>query len=508
LTAVNSFFKKYSNTSQITIRWSNGNLGSWRGSGEIPFALRAFPRYDPDMPALAESRKSYTISELTKLIRSTLEDQVGKVWVEGEVSNLRRQASGHQYFSLKDDRAQLRCVLFRGNDRAGFALEDGMQVLAHGDISVYEAQGQYQLIVRTIQPKGLGALQARFEALKRKLDAEGLFRQERKKRIPRLPRTIALVTSPSSAAIRDMLNILQRRAPWVRLLIVPVRVQGEGAAEEIAHAIRWISSIESPEIPPIDTLIVGRGGGSIEDLWNFNEEIVARAIADCPLPTVAAVGHEIDFTIADFVADLRAPTPSAAAELVVPDRADIAEYLERVGSRLRHQVRTHLEHVRKLVELLSLSGAFQEPGRLLAERAQRVDELEQRLREGTRLQLRDRRERIAHARRLLELSRPERIVRQWRERIESMRERLEAQPSRHIREFRQQVASLASMLRTLGPEAVLSRGYSLTSDAEGNVLTSVRQIETGHGLITRLSDGAVHSSVDEVQGRTSPASTE
>lgn len=451
------------------------------------------------MPLVAESKKAYTVSELTRLVRSTLESAVGSVWVEGEVSNLRRQSSGHLYFSLKDSNAQLRCVLFRGGDRSGLEIRDGLQVLAQGDLTVYEAQGQYQLIVRSIQPKGLGALQAQFEALKRKLDAEGLFHRERKKPLPKFPNTIALVTSPSSAAIRDMLNILQRRAPWVRILIFPVRVQGDGAAEEIAAAIRWICRLDSPHLPPIDTIIVGRGGGSMEDLWCFNEEVVARAIADCPIPTVSAVGHEIDFTIADFVADLRAPTPSAAAELVVPDRAELLDFLERLQARMRHLMRHRMDHWRRVVELLSRSGAFQEPGRVLDERSQRLDDWEHRLSEATRRQIHLHRERTANSRRCLELSRPSRLVAQWRDRVAQFRQRLAAVPPRYLGELRRSMESLTSILRSLGPESVLSRGYSLTSNAEGQVVTSVHQITPGQSLLTRLADGNVHSTVGAIQ---------
>ena len=450
------------------------------------------------MGFVAEPRKAYTVSDLTRLVRSTLEGAIGTVWVEGEVSNLRRQSSGHLYFSLKDSNAQLRCVLFRGKDRSLLDLRDGQQVLAFGELTVYEAQGQYQLIVRTLQPKGLGALQAQFEALKRKLDAEGLFRRDRKKPIPKFPSTIALVTSPTSAAIQDMLNILRRRAPWVRILIFPVRVQGDGAAEEIAAAIRWISHLDSPAVPPIDTVIVGRGGGSIEDLWSFNEEVVARAIADCPIPTVSAVGHEIDFTIADFVADLRAPTPSAAAELVVPDRAELVVSLERYGTRMRHLVRTRVDHWRRVVDLLARTGAFREPGRIVAERSQRLDEWGQRLGDSVRRQLVLRRERTGSARRCLELCRPDRIVTQWRERVSALRQRLSAQPPRYLAELRRRVEAQTSILRSLGPDSVLSRGYCLTSDSEGHVVTSVSQVKVGTALVTRLADGSVESTVTEV----------
>ncbi len=443
-------------------------------------------------------RRTYTVSDLTRSIRTALEEKIGSVWVEGEISNLRVQSSGHAYFSLKDAGAQIRCVQFRGNATSNpVPLRDGMQVQAYGEVSVYEAQGQYQLVVRTIQPRGMGELQAKFEALKRKLDAEGLFQSSRKQPIPKFPTTIALVTSPTGAALRDMLNILTRRAPWVRIIIVPVRVQGEGAAEEIGRGLQTISKLDQPGMPKIDTIVVGRGGGSIEDLWNFNEESLARIIADCPIPVISAVGHEIDFTISDFVADLRAPTPSAAAELVVPDRVELAQHFQRLQGRMENQVSNRIRHWRKVLDLLARSGAFREPDRVLGERRQRLDEFSDRLKEGSRQRLAQSRDRVANASRLLDLSRPDRVLAQRREWIAMLKERLHRTALNQTKELRRKLDTMATMVRTLGPDSVLSRGYSLTTDAEGNVIHSVKQLKEGQRISTRLASGRYEAEVVE-----------
>src|SRR3954462_13332399 len=282
-----------------------------------------------------QTAKVLTVAELTRAIRGTLETSFGTVWVQGEISNYKLHPSGHQYFTLKDQRAQIACVIFRNtlppNSRP---LADGAQVQVYGNVSVFEARGQYQLSVQILQARGAGLLQAKFEALKRKLEAEGLFDPARKRTLPKFPKRIGIVTSPTGAAVRDILNVLQRSAPNVQVLISPVRVQGIGAAAEIATAIRELST-PNKAWEPLDLIVITRGGGSIEDLWEFNEQIVARAIFHSELPIVSAVGHEIDFTIADFVADLRAPTPSAAAELIAPDSADLLRRINELQNCLR-----------------------------------------------------------------------------------------------------------------------------------------------------------------------------
>src|ERR1041384_1336117 len=304
-----------------------------------------------------QAAKVFTVGELTRQIRGTLETKFRSVWVQGEISNYKLHPSGHQYFTLKDQRAQIGCVVWRDTIAPPRQpLVDGTQVQVYGTVTVFEARGQYQLNVQILQPRGVGLLQAKFEALKRKLEAEGLFASERKRPLPKFPRRIGIVTSPNGAAIRDILNVLGRRAPWLQLLINPVRVQGTGAAQEIAVAIRELAT-PNEAFAPVDLIVVTRGGGSIEDLWEFNEEIVARAIFHSAVPIVSAVGHETDFTICDFVADLRAPTPSAAAELIVPDVFDLQRRIEgcsrALGRQLLNRVRDaqqRLDHARDTLQ--------------------------------------------------------------------------------------------------------------------------------------------------------------
>ncbi len=295
-----------------------------------------------------------TVTDLTRRVKDLLEEKFPAVWVEGEISNFRSPSSGHVYFTLKDANAQLAVVLFRGvAAKTGFALKDGLQVIAFGDVSVYERSGQYQLVARQLLPKGLGALQLAFEELKQRLAKEGLFDAARKRKIPALPQHIGLVTSPTGAAIRDFLNIIGRRFPNVHIVINPVRVQGDGAGNEIAAAIDEFNSLHASHALTLDVLIVTRGGGSLEDLWAFNEEVVARALARSNIPTISAVGHEIDFTISDFVADLRAPTPSAAAELVVKAKDEFLHHLAQYQTRLQNDLRLQLAEARQRFSTLA-----------------------------------------------------------------------------------------------------------------------------------------------------------
>jgi exodeoxyribonuclease VII large subunit len=435
----------------------------------------------------------FSVTEFTRRVRDLLEGHLRDVWIEGEISNYRKQSSGHHYFTLKDDRAQVACVMFSRaySAQAGTILRDGVQVQAFGRVSVYEARGQYQLIVELVQTKGLGLLQAKFEALKRKLEAEGRFDPAHKKPLPPFPRRVALVTSATGAAVKDMLNILQRRSPWLRLLICPVRVQGEGAAEEIASTINYLS--ENQATMRIDVLIVGRGGGSLEDLWAFNEEVLARAIFACRIPTISAVGHEIDFTIADFVADLRAPTPSAAAELVAPA---IDALFDQINSRRLHLeriVKQHLEIRRLKLNRIEGAANFREPGRLISERQQWVDQLEIRLTQVRDWMLKQRRDSLLRLTSLVMMFKPAEVLERRRKEIGSCREKLCSAVRRQLEREQLHLKRLTGAVRLLGPEQTLRRGYSITEDENGKVIHSANAVATDQKIKTILADGSIWS---------------
>ncbi len=445
--------------------------------------------------------KILTVTQLTRRVRALLERQLGFVWVEGELSNVRRQSSGHTYFTLKDEGAQLACVLFRGSARPDMPeLADGLKVQAGGVLTVYEPRGQYQLVVEELQAAGLGRLQAQFEALKRRLAAEGLFDAARKRALPAFPRCVALVTSASGAALRDMLRGLDQRASWVRVLICPVKVQGEGAAAEITAALRWLGGLATTpaalEGPLPEVVIVGRGGGSIEDLWAFNEESVARAIAACPVPVVSAVGHEIDFTIADFAADVRAPTPTAAAQLVVPDGAALRRRLDELARALAIRVQTAVAHARSLVDLLSRRGLAREPLRHLAQRRQQVDEWSAALAALTGRELERAYERWQRAFQRLEARQPSALLEQQRQRRLWLEGRLHAVMRRHLDATAERLRRLGDLLRTLGPQGVLARGFSCTLGPEGKPLRRAADVRPGDRLRTRLADGVITSVVE------------
>ncbi len=443
-----------------------------------------------------ETETVLSVSQLTREIRSLLEEQIGDVWVEGEVSNLRVQSSGHQYFTLKDAESQLSCVMFRGHaSRAGLRLADGAQVQAFGQVTVYAARGQYQMIVRMLQPKGLGALQARFEAMKRRLHAEGLFEQHHKKPVPKHPNIVALVTSPTGAAVQDMLNILTRRAPWIRVMVFPVRVQGQGAEMEIVRAIELLNRAEEMGLPRPDTIVVGRGGGSLEDLWSFNEEIVARAIFASQIPIISAVGHEIDFTIADFVADLRAPTPSAAAELLAPDAAELRRHFDAVARTLRHRASSLIEHQGEIIDLLARGALAREPLRNLREAEQSVDDMESALPAAITSRLRDWSDVLVGKQQTLARFHPVKILADAGHRLELGAHRLRQSAAHRLDRLTDKIDSRENGLRTLGPEGVLARGFSFTMDASGAVVTDADKLNSGDELTTRLAKGAVRSRV-------------
>ncbi len=396
-------------------------------------------------------RTIYTVSHLTREIKLVLQQGFTNLWVEGEISNFKRHDSGHIYFSLKDREAQISCVMWRGrNQNLLFQPQDGMKVLVLADLTVYEKYGRYQLDVVQIRPAGIGELQFAFQQLKTRLEEEGLFSAEHKKQIPKYPRMIGVVTSPTGAAIRDIQNVIRRRFPSVQLILRPVRVQGEGAAEEIAQAIHDFNDYGN-----VDLLIVGRGGGSIEDLWAFNEEVVARAIFDSKIPIISAVGHEIDFSIADFVADLRAPTPSAAAELAVPDKKELLFTLDTVKKRM---VQSYQRAISSLQE------------------------------------------RISSIERSYGLHLPFDMVREYRLRVDDITRNLKDRYNFFIDTFRTKVFSSADKLETLNPENVLQRGYSITSRLDDDqIIKSSEELNEEDAVRIRFAHGAALGTIYKIE---------
>ncbi len=440
--------------------------------------------------------RAISVTQLLRRIRNVLEINVGDVWIEGEVSNLRKQASGHWYFSLKDASAQIQCAMFGARKREGSdALQDGAKVRVFAEATVYEARGQLQVIVKKAERAGQGDLQARFEELKRKLSEEGLFDSHTKKPLPPFPTTIGIVTSPTGAAIQDILNVLTRRAPWVRPVLFPVRVQGDGAAREIAGAIHELSDPEKFGHPRCDLFIVGRGGGSIEDLWCFNEEIVARAIHACPIPVISAVGHEIDFTIADFVADLRAPTPSAAAELAVPDAAALRENITRLLQRLNRHTRGTLDHTELILSAIRKSLIARDAARPLEQWMIRLDTLQERLAMATRTAITDRQralQGIAGQQRRLH---PAKLLERARERTSALHDRASRAVRAKLDCQVARAARLRDLLRALGPESAFQRGFSVATAPDGSVIRTAAEARDSGEIITRFADGSVRSTI-------------
>ncbi len=440
-------------------------------------------------------RTILTVSELTQEIKEILEDRFPEVWVEGEISNLRIPPSGHLYFTLKDETSQIRAVLFKMQARTvRFVPEDGLHVVCRGRVSLYEKRGDYQLILASMDPKGVGALQLAFLQLKEKLEKEGLFDPARKRPIPMVPQKIGVITSPTGAVIQDMLHILKRRFQNLHILLYPVRVQGEGASGEIAEAVKYFS-----QRTDVDVIIVGRGGGSLEDLWAFNEEVVARAIYDSKIPVIAAVGHETDYTISDFVADLRAPTPSAAAELVVRDKKEIKNVLHYLRGRLENEVvqafqeyRTHLSH---------LVRVFREPEKKIEEYFLRMDDLMNRLRLLTSWTLKRSRERQSHLSENLLLRNPMEKLKNLRWFVSEGRKRM-AQSIKHAIEIhRHRVAGTLGKLDSLSPLSILQRGYSITRKVPSfQIVREATHVQEGDKVEVKLFRGKLLCGVEKTDG--------
>ena len=438
-----------------------------------------------------------TVSRLVRRMKNVLEIEVGEVWVEGEVSNFRMQASGHAYFSLKDDKAQVACAMFGAKRREGWqALEDGAKVRVFGEVTLYEARGAAQLVVRKVEAAGLGDLQARFEALKKKLDGEGLFAPELKKPLPSFPTKIGIVTSPTGAALQDMINVLSRRAPWVTAFVYGVQVQGAGAEQGIARAIERLGEPEKHGLPECDVLIVGRGGGSLEDLWNFNEEVVARAIAACPIPVVSAVGHEIDFTIADFVSDVRAPTPSAAAELVVPDQVELRERLKRLEAGLRRPVRESIRHAESVLSYARRGVLGRDPQRVLREPVLQLDDVRGRLQRAMGDVLDDREALLREKRAHWKAFHPARVVERRADKLDHLASRLKQATGPCLEALAGKLESLRGLLRALGPESAFERGFSITFGPDGKVVRGPEGVKSGDEIETMTKGGVIASRVE------------
>ncbi len=439
------------------------------------------------------TRDVYTVSRLNAEARAVLEGSFPLLWVQGEISNLARPSSGHWYFSLKDAAAQVRCAMFRQrNQLLRFKPQDGMHVVIRARVSLYEGRGEFQLIAEHMEEAGSGALQQAFEMLKLRLGREGLFDAARKRPLPRLPRRIGVVTSPTGAAIRDILTVLARRFPAIPVVIYPVPVQGTGAGEQIAGAIR-----RAGERGECDVLIVGRGGGSLEDLWAFNEEVVARAIHDSPIPIVSAVGHEVDFTIADFVADMRAPTPSAAAELLSPDREEWRTQILQLRLRLARSFQRQMLHRKRSLE--TLQKRLKHPGRRLQEIGQRVDGMEQRLARARHNLLRHAAARLAALHARLERHTPLHRVQAMQARQQEIQRRLCSAAAQNLERMNRRLSQAAHALDTVSPLATLSRGYAIVTSADGSVLRTAAQTATGQQVQARLGQGRLLCRVEGVE---------
>lgn len=435
-------------------------------------------------------REVLSVSQLNNRARLLLEDVFAGIWVEGEISNLARPASGHIYFTLKDSQAQVRCALFRQNAaRVRQALRDGLAVKVRGKVSLFEGRGDYQLILDAVEPAGDGALRLAFEALKEKLGGEGLFASERKIALPAHPKRIGIVTSPTGAVIRDIISVFRRRAPQVELNLIPTAVQGREATAQIVRAL------QRADAQGFDALILARGGGSLEDLWCFNEEAVARAVAACVTPIVSAVGHETDVSIADFVADVRAPTPSAAAELLAPDSSELVQRLHNLQRRLALHMQGRL--ARERLRLEGASRRLRHPGERLRQQAQRLDDLDMRLRRAFNQQLANQRERLARLDARLAAQHPGRNLALLRQRLDGLAARLPRAMHSQLRSQRQQLGALAAQLQIVSPLATLGRGYSILLDERGQAVRSAAQTQPGQRLKARLGEGELDVRIED-----------
>jgi len=439
-----------------------------------------------------EQPEIWSVSQLTRRVKNLLESEISYVWVGGEISNFRVSPAGHAYFTLKDKESQIDGVMFRGRlMKVKFGPENGLEVIVYGLVSVYEKRGNYQIVCEEMQPKGVGALQLAFEKLRQKLEAEGLFEAAHKKPIPVLPKTIGVVTSPTGAAIRDILNVIRRRFANVHIVLCPSRVQGDEAAGEIVAGIRALDAWG------VDVMIVGRGGGSIEDLWPFNEEAVVRAIYDAATPVIAAIGHEIDYTLSDFVADVRAPTPSAAAELVVQERGVLVERVAQLRRDLARAAGNVIERARHRVTMAQASAVFRRPEELVRQRRQQADESRMRLEGSMRERVRDLRVRQERASRSLALLSPAEEVRRSIERLAAMRRRLAQAGAAALERLRARLNPVVAQLEALSPLAILARGYAVAWKLpERSLVYDAQQLGPGDRISLRFGKGSATAVVE------------
>jgi len=446
-------------------------------------------------PMRMQSPDIWTVAQLTRRVKTLLEREVANIWVSGEISNWRVSPAGHAYFNLKDKTSQVDVVMFRGRlSNVRFEPENGLEAVVHGLVTVYEKRGNYQIICEEMQPLGVGALQLAFERLRKKLDEEGLFAEEHKKAIPPFPRRIGVVTSPTGAAVRDILHVLRRRFANVHVVLFPARVQGEGAAADIVEGIQTLDRWG------VDVMIVGRGGGSMEDLWPFNEEAVVRAVYDANTPVISAVGHEIDFTLSDFAADLRAPTPSAAAEVVVQERRVLLKRVVQCHERLCRSIQTWVHQLRHRLAIARSSYVLQRPAEVVRDRRQQADELRMRLEHAVAGSLRVSRLRADKAAHSLALLSPENQVRRAADRLVSLRRRLVQTASGLSERYRSRLRPAAGRLSALSPVAILARGYAIGWKLpRKELIREAKQLKRGDDILVMFGKGSVEASVQKVK---------
>ncbi|GIO23175.1 exodeoxyribonuclease VII large subunit [Oceanobacillus sp. J11TS1] len=439
-----------------------------------------------------------TVSALTKYIKRKLDTDphLRHIWLRGEISNFKHHSRGHMYMTIKDDNARIQAVMFTSNNRQLlFRPENGMNVLIRGEVSVFEAYGQYQLYIHEMEPDGIGALYQAFEQLKEKLQIEGLFLNDHKKEIPAYPKHVGVITSPTGAAIRDIVTTIERRSPSVKITVLPVLVQGQQAAHSIVHAIQYANAFPDE----YDVLIVGRGGGSIEELWSFNEEIVARAIYESRIPIISAVGHETDTTIADFVSDLRAPTPTGAAELAVPSQVELLDKVAYLKQRLSQSLRTEIQMQTKRLDALRQTYAFKYPKQLIAQKEQELDKMLDTLNRSLKNQIEQKQVRYTHILKRLTTQHPEQEIETANKKKNQLTSQLNKAMKQLFTKADRDLQTAINKLTLVNPLAIMARGYGISYNQKGNVIKSIKEVKQGEQMDIRLKDGYVSAEVQKIR---------